>query len=120
MAVARERQLAVVERLTARLSSDIEVTLAGPALTTPAERAWLRTSGADVYVQGLAGPLLACAHAGISTLTLVAVTDDGEGPTAMVELVQRAEALAPQLETLIAELTPDLVRAADELQQELE
>lgn len=94
--------------------------VAGPALTTPAERAWLRTSGADVYVQGLAGPLLACAHAGISTLTLVAVTDDGEGPTAMVELVQRAEALAPQLETLIAELTPDLVRAADELQQELE
>ena len=87
----------------------------GPALETPAERAFWAKAGAAVAVQGLADPLLASAHAGLACLALVAVTDAGDEPGDLGQLVAAADKLAPALEDLIVALVPDLRRAADEL-----
>ena len=69
-------------------------------------------SGASVAVQGLADPLIAAAHAGLSFLTVVAVTDCGAEPLRMADLVERAEACAPALEELVLHLGPDLAELA--------
>jgi purine-nucleoside phosphorylase len=84
----------------------------GPALDTPAERVWWSRAGADVAVQGLATPLLACAHAGLSVLSIVAVTDTGEGLENMAGIVREAHKLAPALEDLLVSLAPHLKEAA--------
>ena len=101
------------------LSETTAACLIGPSLATPAELAWLKTTGAGVAVQGLADPLIAAAHAGLATLALVALTDSGDEPLRMAELVDRAEACAPALEDLIVALAPDLAEVARELEQEV-
>lgn len=87
----------------------------GPALETPAERAFWARAGADVAVQGLATPLLASAHAGLAMLSIVCVTDQGEGIGDVGAIVRNADALAPALDDLLASLSPDLAKAASEL-----
>ena len=67
----------------------------------------------------LAGPLLACAHAGLSTLALVAITDAGDDPLRMADLVQRAEECAPALEDLVLSMTDELATVARDLEEEL-
>ena len=116
----RASALACAAERGIRLREAVAALVAGPALTTPAERRWYRTAGADVFVQGLAGPLLACAHAGMAALTLVAVTEAADEPLRMSELVARAEACAPALEELVLALEPSLARLASELAEELE
>ena len=90
-----------------------------PALSTPAERRYYASTGAELFAQGHAGPLIAGAHAGLSMLAFVAITDAGDEPLRMAELVARAEDCAPALEDLITSLAPDLSRAAHELEEEL-
>jgi Phosphorylase superfamily len=69
-----------------------------PHLDTPAEcRAWARL-GASAAVQGLATPLIAAAHAGLSTLALVALIDTAGEQLAVRRLLERAEKAAPLLE----------------------
>jgi hypothetical protein len=67
---------------------------------------------------------MACAHAGLTALTLVAITD---GPVPgdaepqglnMAELVASAETAAPALEDLVQSLLPDLGRVASEREAE--
>jgi purine-nucleoside phosphorylase len=87
----------------------------GPAVETPAERAFWAKAGADVAVQGLAVPMLACAHAGLAVLAVVCVTDGGEGIADVGAIVRRADAMAPALEDLVVALAPDLMMAANEL-----
>lgn len=87
----------------------------GPAIETPAERAYWARAGADVAVQGLATPLLACAHSGLALLAIVCVTDEGDGLSDLGGLVRRADQMAPALEDLIASIAPDLKKAANEL-----
>jgi purine nucleoside phosphorylase len=101
------------------LSEAIAACLVGPSLATPAELAWLARTGCGVAVQGLAGPLIAGAHAGLPALVLVAITDSGEEPLRMAQLVDRAEACAPALEDLVQALVPDLVEVARDLEDEL-
>lgn len=108
--LAAERGIALAEAVAA--------CVAGPALTTPAERRWYATTGADLFVQGLAGPLLACAHAGLTALTLIAITEADDQPLRMSDLVARSEACAPALEDLVLALRRDLARAATELAEE--
>ncbi len=91
----------------------------GPALATNAERRWYRSAGADVFSQEFSAPLLACTHAGLSVLALVAITDQGDEPLRMAELVARAESTAPALDDLILALADDLNRYAAELNEEL-
>lgn len=84
----------------------------GPTLETPAERAFWARAGAGVAVQNLADPLLACAHAGLAVLSIVAVTDLGDGPGDLRRIVAQVEKLAPALEELIVRLGPALASAA--------
>ena len=116
-----------LERATERgisLSPRIGACVQGPALSTPAERAWFASTGAELFAQGMAGPLLACAHAGLTALTLVAITDGpvpGKGPSEglnMAELVASAEKAAPAMEDLIHSLLADLGRVASEREAE--
>ena len=91
----------------------------GPALTTPAECAWLASTGAQVAVQGLAEPLIACAHAGLAVLALVAITDTGVERLSMAEIIERSENCAPALEDLITALTPALAQVATEIEEQV-
>jgi purine-nucleoside phosphorylase len=91
----------------------------GPTSHTPAELAWLAKTGADIVVQGVADPYLACAHTGLSVLAIVALTDAGDRPLKLEELVTRAEACAPVLEDLVTALLPDLCTVARELEEEV-
>jgi purine-nucleoside phosphorylase len=87
----------------------------GPALETPAERRFFARAGAEIAVQGLEGPLLAAAHAGLAVLAIVCVTDRGEGEADLTRIVAAAERVAPALEELLAGLAPEVVRVTGEL-----
>lgn len=86
---------------------------AGPSVATPAERRYYARAGAGVAVQGLAAPLLAAAHAGMCGLTLVAVAEDGSGPTNLPRVLGAAERALPALEDVLAALAPALAACAD-------
>ncbi len=111
------------------LTPCIAACVQGPALTTPAERRWYALTGAGLFAQGIAGPLIACAHAGLTSLSLIAITDgvtdstdsatrgDSE-PLDMASLVASAERAAPALEDLIKALMPELLAVASEREAE--
>jgi purine-nucleoside phosphorylase len=86
----------------------------GPALETPAERAFWSRAGAQIAVQNLATPLHACAHAGLSVLCLIAVTDAAPGIADLRGMVAHAARLAPAIEDLLCALVPAIGRAAAE------
>ena len=90
----------------------------GPALETPAERRWMATAGAAVSVQGLASPFHACAHAGLSLLSIIVLTDDGSRPMDMAALVEASEAAAPGLEDLLGHLLADVTVAVNDIMEE--
>lgn len=86
---------------------------AGPSAETPAERRFFARAGADVSVQGLAAPLLAAAHAGLSVLALVVVAERGPGPGRLRDVVAAAGAAEAALEDLLLALLPDLSAALE-------
>ena len=90
----------------------------GPALETPAERVWWARAGAEVAAQNIATAYLACAHAGLRVLSIVAVTDSGEGIGDMGGIVREAYKLAPALDDLLQAVAPHFREAADELRPE--
>lgn len=96
------------EQLGLELVDLVVACSAGPAVETPAERAWMAGAGADACVQGLADPLLAMAHAGLSGLSIVALLDGGERPLSLRDMVAEADRLAPSLEELVLALAPDI------------
>lgn len=87
----------------------------GPAIETAAERGLFARAGAEVSVQSLATPLLSAAHAGLATLSIVALTDATAGPTELQGLVASATSIQPALQDLLAALTEDLASAVDAL-----
>ncbi len=90
----------------------------GPSLETPAEGRWLANAGAEVALQGVAAPYLACAHAGLSLLAIAAVTSAGEDPIDVAQMVAASQAIAPALEDLLIALAPDFEAAAGDLRTE--
>ncbi len=112
----REKALRICEALGIPASEAVAACTSGPALETPAERRFFARAGAQVAVQGLEGPLLAAAHAGLAALAVVCVTDRGEGPVDLAAIVAAAEAMAPGLEELLVRLAPEIARAADGLE----
>lgn len=90
----------------------------GPALETPAERHMLAQLGAQVSVQSLAAPLIACAHAGLSCLALVAVSHAPHGSVDLELLVHQAAQAGPELNRWLMALMPDLKLASDALRAE--
>ncbi len=81
----------------------------GPALSTPAELRWYAAAGADVAVQRLADPMIAAAHAGLSTLAICAVTDSADESPAVPTLIERAAAAAPVLDGLMVDIAARLM-----------
>ncbi len=96
----------------------IAVCTPGPALETPAERTMWSRLGADVAVQELATPLLSAAHAGLPCLTLVALTDRGEGPLEVTRLLEVARETQPKLDTWILALASDFEATARDLRED--
>lgn len=88
--------------------------VAGPSLETVAERRFWARAGADVAVQELQNPLLAAAHAGFAALSIVCVTDAGEGASDVRGIVQTADAMAAPLEELLLGITSDIAAIAVE------
>ncbi|HEV8111411.1 MAG TPA: hypothetical protein VGR31_01420 [Planctomycetota bacterium] len=114
----RRKALAICETLGIPACEAVAACTSGPALETPAERRFFARAGAAVAVQGLEGPLLAAAHAGLAAFAVVCVTDRGEGPVDLASIVAAAEAMAPGLEELLVRLAPEIARAADGLEVE--
>ena len=107
---AKEQGIEVSERVAACVM--------GPALATPAERRWFASSGAQLFSQGIAGPLIACAHAGLPSVSLIAITDGDDTELDMAELIARAEDCAPRLEDVILALLPQMLEVAEDLARE--
>jgi purine-nucleoside phosphorylase len=111
----RKQALVAARKLGLACCEAVVACVSGPTLETPAERRFWAQAGADVAVQELVNTLHACAHAGLSVLELVALTDRGEGVQDMAGLVSRALAIAPGLEDLLLEIAPAVAHAASEL-----
>ncbi|MEY2747498.1 MAG: hypothetical protein RL112_2540 [Planctomycetota bacterium] len=104
----RQELLTAASRLRIPLDEGVVACVAGPALSTPAERRHWRATGADVAVQDLAGPLLAAAHAGLTVVSIAAVVDAGDDE--IPALLAHAEEAAPRLEQLVVALAPSIAR----------
>src|SRR5260221_5446534 len=114
----RARALVISESIGLPVREAIAACALGPALEPAAERENFAAAGADVAVQGLEGPLLAAAHAGLATLAVVCVTDRGDEGPDLASIVANAERMAPGLEELLARLAPDIASAAAGLEVE--
>jgi len=114
----RRVALSHAERLGLQLAEAVCACTLGPSLLTPAEREYCARSGADIAVQGLASPLIASAHSGLSVLSFVAVTDDGEAGLDIRGIVAETDKLAPALDELLTELASELGTLAREIQDD--
>ena len=84
----------------------------GPSIDTPAERRWFSACGAGVAVQRLAAPILAAAHAGLGSLCVVVVTDEGDGPLDIARVAATSGRMAPALDDFLWKLAADVQREA--------
>jgi purine-nucleoside phosphorylase len=116
----RASALRLCAKLGIRAREAVAACAIGPALETPAERRFFARAGAGVSVQGLEGPLLAAAHAGLRALAIACVTDRGEEASDLAAILARAEAMAPALEELLAALAPEIGNVAARLENALE
>ncbi len=80
----------------------------GPSIDTPAERRWFASCGAAVAVQRLAAPILAAAHAGLGSLCIVVVTDEGDGPLDIARVAATSGAVAPALDDFLWTLAAEV------------
>jgi purine-nucleoside phosphorylase len=90
----------------------------GPALETPAEQRWMRSAGADVSVQDLAGPLLAAAHAGLGALALGVVALRAGERADIASVAASAQRLAPALDDLLVAIAGAAGKRAREALEE--
>jgi len=111
----RARAIEICGRLGLAAREAIAACALGPSLETPAEQRYFARAGAEVSVQGLEGPLLAAAHAGLGVLAVVCVTDRAGKGADLAQIVAAAERMAPGLEELLSHLAPEIPIAADEL-----
>lgn len=107
-ATLRDAALDRAHGLGVRAGEAVVACTAGPSLETTAERGWYASTGAEVAVQGLVTPIHVAAHAGLSALFVVAVTDAGERPVRVQRIARVAEKAQPSLERILAALAPDL------------
>ena len=90
---------------------------AGPSLDTPAECRYFARAGADVSVQSAAWPYIAAAHAGLSTLSVVALAASSEERVDLRRILERAERSAPAIEELIVHLAAPIASLTEEHQE---
>jgi len=109
------------EALGVKATQSVIAAASPVSLATPAERAWYKTAGAEAWVQGIAGPFLAAAHAGLEVLGIVALIG-GEEPTPgadVASMLLASDAAAAGLDALLAELTIPAAEAALAARDEL-
>jgi purine nucleoside phosphorylase len=111
----RRALLEHADRLGIPAHEAVAACTAGPALETPAERRMLGRLGAEVAVQSLAGPLISAAHAGLSVLAVVAVTD--AGAVEVASLLEAAADAEPRLEQLLGSLFEEIHHAVVALEE---
>lgn len=103
-------------------ATEAVVAAAAPvSLATPAESAWFKTAGAEAWVQGIASPFLAAAHAGLEVLAIVALVgaeESGEGADVPAMLLA-SDAAAASLDALLGELAIPTAEAALAAREEL-
>ena len=105
--LGRERGLPLAEGVLA--------CTAGPALATRAEAAFYVRAGAHASSQDTAGPLIACAHAGLDLCVIAPVLAAEHGAADVESMARAADACAPDLEELLLALAGAL---AQELAEE--
>jgi purine-nucleoside phosphorylase len=106
------------ERRGLACSEGILACTPGPALETPAERAYFAQAGAQASAQDLGAVFHAMAHSGLCGLTIVALLGDPEA--SVEELLEASTRLAPGLCELIeAAIDPLAERSRQELGEEL-
>ncbi len=106
------RAQARAQDLGLALPDGVLACLAGPAITTGAEIAWLKNTPAHAAAQDVAGPLIAAAHAGLSMLAIGAICDAGQRPVNIASLLESIDATAGPMRALLASLLPDVMEAA--------
>jgi purine-nucleoside phosphorylase len=115
----REAALGICEQLGLAGIEAVGVCTTGPTLDTPAERRWFASTGALVSAQRLATPLLAAAHAGLGTLSIVLVTNAGDDAVDIAQVAAVSNELAPALDDLLFALAAEAQqRAMDDLERE--
>jgi purine-nucleoside phosphorylase len=106
----RRCALEACKRLGIEAREAIAACTIGPTLDTPAERRFFASTGADVAVQDLSGPLIAAAHAGLGTLAVCVVTARGEEEVDVARIAAVSQAVAPALDDLLWQLAGDVQR----------
>jgi purine-nucleoside phosphorylase len=85
--------------------SGVYVGLKGPALETPAEVRYLRFAGADAVGFSTVQEVIAAVHANMRVLGLSTITNvhdpDRPAPATVREIIDIAQAVAPELNTII-------------------
>lgn len=112
--VLRHRALELASENGITAAEVVVACTTGPSLDTAAECRFYARAGADVAVQGAAWPYVAAAHAGLSTLGVVALCASVEERLDLRRILERAEKAAPAIEELIVKLAPTLASFADE------
>lgn len=86
--------------------------LSGPSLETPAEVRFLRAIGADAVGFSTVTEVIAAVHAGMRVLGLSIITNvhnpDRPKPASVEEIISLARQVAPELETLLKEVTGNI------------
>ncbi len=81
----------------------------GPSLETPAETRWLRGCGADAVGMSSIPEIIVARHADMDVLGLSVISNvndpDKMQPIILEEIIAAAEAVGPQLERLLIEIT---------------
>ncbi|MDF1837732.1 MAG: hypothetical protein P1V35_07690 [Planctomycetota bacterium] len=108
-----------LQALGQTVESGVGACLQGPSSITPAEWKWLTGTPADLAIQDCAGPWIAAAHAGLALIALTCITDGGQEPMRMQDLLQAAENSAPLLEDLLPMLVPDLLQVSKDMEFEV-
>ena len=85
------------------IAETVVAATAPASLPSPAEREWFSRAGADLWVQGVAAPYLAAAHAGLGLVSLVAVTGSEAAAADVHAILTATAAAAPALEELLLE-----------------
>jgi purine nucleoside phosphorylase len=114
----RADALAACQRLGLAGVEAVFAATCGPALETPAEQRWMRSAGADVSVQDLAGPLLAAAHAGLGALAIGAVVARAGERADIAHVAASAQRMAPALDDLLVSVAGAAEKRARETLEE--
>ncbi|HIJ57354.1 MAG TPA: purine-nucleoside phosphorylase [Deltaproteobacteria bacterium] len=100
------------KKLGIPLQAGVYAGLKGPSLETPAEVRFLRTIGADAVGFSTVSEVIAAVHAGMTVIGFSTITNvhdpDHPEPASVSDILDVAEAAAPNLSAILEEIAADL------------